>query len=283
MQLAELPSGRIEFDVYGPDDSPHPPVLLIHGALVNGLLWRDVAQRLAEGGYRCYVPALPLGAHRLPVEIGTDLSPTALASMIGEFVHAFDLDNATVLANDTGGGLCQIALAADPDLFGRLVLTNCDAFDTFPPQPFKTLFKLIKHRAILRATMTTFGSPAIRHSWIGFGLLATNLDPQLTDEMTRTLRTDRAIQRDAAAIAAGIDKLGDITDASNKMQSVKIPVTVLWGMDDRHFHAELGRRLAATFPNGRFTEAPNSRTFVPLDNPQAVVDAVLEIGARESV
>ncbi|NMO00926.1 alpha/beta hydrolase [Gordonia sp. TBRC 11910] len=278
MQLAELPSGRIEYDVYGPDDSTHPPVLFVHGVLVNGLLWRDVAERLAALGYRSYVPTFPLGAHRIPVEAGSELSPPAIAQLIREFVHAFELDDATLVGNDTGGGLCQFALGVEPDLVGRVVLTNCDAFDVFPPQPFRFAFKLLKRPAVLNLAMPGFGTAALRHSWLGFGLLATRPDARLTDEMTRSVRTDPAIRADAAAVLAAIDELGDMTMATKRMSTVQVPVTVLWGMADRCFGAPLGKRLASTFPNGQFVEVPRSRTFVSLDAPQAVVDAVVAIG-----
>lgn len=280
MQLAELPSGRIEYDVYGPDDSAHPPVLFVHGVLVNGLLWRDVAQRLADAGYRSYVPTFPLGAHGIPVEAGSDLTPPAIAQLIREFVHTFDLNDATLVGNDTGGGLCQFALGVEPDLVGRVVLTNCDAFDTFPPQPFRMAFKLLKRPSVLNAAMPGLGTTALRHSWLGFGLLATKPDAALTDEMTRTVRTDPAIRADAAAVLAGIDALGDMTMATRRMSTVKVPVTILWGMADRCFGAKLGRKLADTFADAQFVEVPGSRTFVSLDAPQAVVDAVIAIESR---
>ncbi|GAB18761.1 putative hydrolase [Gordonia effusa NBRC 100432] len=280
MPLAELPSGQIEYDVYGPEESAHQPVLFVHGVLVNGLLWREVAQRLAAAGYRSYVPTFPLGAHRLPVPTGNDVTPPAVAQLIREFVHAFNLNDATLVGNDTGGGLCQFALGVEPDLVGSVVLTNCDAFDKFPPQPFKFVFKLLKRKAVLRAAMPAMGATWLRHSWLGFGLLATKPDAALTAEMVQTVRSDPAIQADAAAVIAGIDALGDMSMATTRMSKVKVPVTILWGMADRCFTPALGRRLASTFPDATFVEVPGARTFVSLDAPQAVVDAVAAIGAR---
>ena len=50
---------------------------------------------------------------------------------------------------------------------------------------------------------------------------------------------------------------------------------------DRCFTPELGRRLAALFPDSSMVEVPGARTFVPLDNPGAVVDAIVAVsGAR---
>ena len=59
------------------------------------------------------------------------------------------------------------------------------------------------------------------------------------------------------------------------------PVTVVWGQRDRCFTPSLGRRLAALFPHSTWIEVPDARTFVALDNPSAVVDAIASVGARK--
>ena len=46
----------------------------------------------------------------------------------------------TLVGNDTGGALCQLVVTRHPERIGRLVLTNCDAYDEFPPSMFKLLF-----------------------------------------------------------------------------------------------------------------------------------------------
>ena len=49
-------------------------------------------------------------------------------------------------------------------------------------------------------------------------------DARLTDEMTRSVRTDPAIRADAAAVLAAIDELGDMTMATKRMSTVQVPV-----------------------------------------------------------
>jgi pimeloyl-ACP methyl ester carboxylesterase len=53
----------------------------------------------------------------------------------------------------------------------------------------------------------------------------------------------------------------------------------VWGQRDRAFTRALGRRLAALFPNGALIEVPEARTFVSLDAPAAVIDAIATVGA----
>ena len=62
--------------------------------------------------------------------------------MIHDFIAALDLHDVTLVGNDTGGGLCQLLIDAHPESVGRLVLTNCDAFEKFPPFPFNVVFAI---------------------------------------------------------------------------------------------------------------------------------------------
>jgi pimeloyl-ACP methyl ester carboxylesterase len=55
--------------------------------------------------------------------------------MIVSFLDELDLDDATLVGNDTGGALVQYVLDTDSTRVGRVVLANCDAFDVFRPSP----------------------------------------------------------------------------------------------------------------------------------------------------
>ena len=64
MDSVELAQGTINYRVAGPADSAHPPVVFVHGILVDNQLWTAVADKLAEQGIRSYAPNLPLGSHQ---------------------------------------------------------------------------------------------------------------------------------------------------------------------------------------------------------------------------
>src|SRR4051794_37156004 len=110
-----------------------PPIVFAHGVGVNGDLWRKVAPELADDGYRCIVPDLPLGAHSIPLEKAPDMSLPGLAHILASFVDALGLHEATLVANDTGGAITQAYIGRNPERIARLVLTSCDAFDRYPP------------------------------------------------------------------------------------------------------------------------------------------------------
>jgi pimeloyl-ACP methyl ester carboxylesterase len=57
-------------------------------------------------------------------------------------------------------------------------------------------------------------------------------------------------------------------------------VRIVWGTRDKHFTIDLGRRLAATFPQAQLDEIPDATTFVPIDRPDAVASAVFDLLAK---
>jgi pimeloyl-ACP methyl ester carboxylesterase len=277
MPHVTLPHTRIEYREAGPADSPHCPVLFVHGMLVDHRLWAPVAQRLADQGYRCILPDWPLGSHTTPVTDRSRQSPSGVAQTIHEFIVALDLHDVTLVGNDTGGGLCQFVIDAHPDRIGRLVLTNCDAFDKFPPFPFNMVFATLRGPVSIKALFTAMKLRALRHSPLGFGLL-TDGDPALTASWLAPARDDARIAGDLAAMLRNVAHT-DLTGVAPRLHRFTKPVTLVWGMADLCFTPALGRRLAGIFPHGHLIEVPGARTFVPLDNPAAVADAITTVDA----
>ena len=94
MKEVELTAGTIRYR----DTGSGPPIVLIHGLLVDGTLWRKVVPQL-EGQYRCLVPDLPLGSHTVAMKPDADLSPPGIAAVIGEFLEKLDLTGVTLVAS----------------------------------------------------------------------------------------------------------------------------------------------------------------------------------------
>lgn len=274
-----LPQATIEYSELGPVDSARPPVLFVHGALVDARLWSSVAEHLAAQGFRCILPNWPLGSHTLPVSDRAVLSPRNVAELIHQFIVDLDLTDVTLVGSDTGGGLCQFLIDAHPERIGRLVLTNCDAFEVFPPFPFNAIFALMRWGTSVRALGSLMGVKALRHSPAGYGLLITKPNPELTASWLQPASTESAIAGDFAALAREIGKT-DLTSTAPRLHGFSKPVTLVWGQSDRCFTPELGRRLAAVFPDSELVEIAGARTFVSLDNPGAVVAAIEQITSR---
>jgi pimeloyl-ACP methyl ester carboxylesterase len=269
----ELPHGVVNFRVAGPADAAAPPVLFVHPFLMDGSLWSGVADRLATQGIRSYAPDWPLGAHRVPVKPGTDQSPRGVARQILQFIEALDLRDVTLVGGDTGGALCQFLLDTDPSRIGRVVLTNCDAFDAFPPFPFNVMFFLLKGEIRMRINLQPMRWRAFRHSPLGLGLLANELDPAQTRSWIEPSLTNRAVRKDAVQFLRAAER-NDLLDVSTRLSQFAGPVTIVWGTADRAFTPGLGRRLQHAFRNAHFVEVPEARTLVALDAPRQLADAI---------
>jgi pimeloyl-ACP methyl ester carboxylesterase len=273
----DLPQGRLGYRAAGPAASSHPPVVFVHGVLVDSQLWAPVADRLAAQGIRSYAPTLPLGSHQWPMNADADLSPVGIAQLIRDFIAALDLSDVTVAGNDTGGAICQILLGGDTSRIGAAVLTNCDAFDTFPPLAFAPLFRALRHPGVVACLAPALRSAKMRQGPLAYGPLTSQpLDRGLTRDWVQPL-TDKAVRRDLAKLAKGVHP-GILVDAASRFGQFTGPVRIIWGEADRFFRTDLGRRLSQAFPNASLTTVPGGRTFLPLDHPDEVTREIATAG-----
>jgi pimeloyl-ACP methyl ester carboxylesterase len=116
----------------------------------------------------------------------------------------------------------------------------------------------------------------LRHSALGFGPLARNLDPAVTRSWMAPLRADAAIRADTARFMKGIDK-ADLLDVSTRLSDFTKPVRLVWGDGDRFFKIDFARRLAEAFPAAELVTVPGARTFLPLDEPDTVAKSIVSL------
>ncbi len=140
-----LPQGPLRYHSVGSG----PTVVFVHGVLVNANLWRNVVAALSAD-FRCVTLDLPFGSHVAPLPPDADLSPPAAAVLIADAIEALELDDVTLVGNDSGGAISQIVATRRPERIGALVLTSCDAFDNFPPKALRPLKPLLSRAALLR-------------------------------------------------------------------------------------------------------------------------------------
>ncbi len=282
MPTVTLPAGNLEFRVVGPADTTSPPVVFVHGFLVDSGLWEGVADRLAGAGIRSYLVDWPLGSHRTPMLPGADLSPAGVAKIINAFLDALGLDDVTLVGNDSGGAICQLLLADDPRRIGRVVLTNCDAFENFPPKMFVPLFLVAKRPLLTAMLLAPMRLRLVRHSPLAYGMLLRRpRNPELTRRWVTPAMTDRRIRRDIARFARGVDRTSLVT-AAPRLREFTGPVRIVWGSDDRCFTMETARRLADAFVDSELITVANASTFVSVDDPDAVTAAISALSATVS-
>ena len=100
----------------------------------------------------------------------------------------------------------------------------------------------------------------------------------LTASWVRPCVSNPRIAGNLATLLRGVAAT-DLIDVATRLPRFAKPVTLVWGQSDRSFTPELGRRLAAQFTDATLIEVPGARTFVALDAPDAVADAIVAVGS----
>ncbi len=256
-----------------------PVVLASHGALVDGRFWDGVAVALA-GEAVLLLPDLPLGAQRTAVPDRSRLTPPHLAGALVDVLDGLGHERVTIVGNDTGGALAQMAVAASPERFAGLVLTSCDAFEHFPPPLLRALPLLARVPGATRAVVRAFALPRLLAEPGRLNLLAARpIDRGLVGSWLRPALSDPAVLADFRALVLGLSNRYTLA-AAEELRSWSGASVVAWSRRDRLFPASDGERLAATIPGARLQWIDDALTFSPLDRPDAVAAAVRTVLAE---
>jgi pimeloyl-ACP methyl ester carboxylesterase len=268
-RIAETPAGTIEYRERGRGS----PVVFVHGVGVNGDLWRRVAPRLA-GEHRCIVPDLPWGAHSRPLRPDVDLSLPGMARIVADFMTALELDDVTIVANDTGGAVAQSLVGRHPERIGRLVLTSCDAFEKFPPTPQRYLELMARSRVLMWLVGWSVQFRFVQRLPTAYGWVTSKpIEPAIMRSYTEPVRRNPGVRRDLTRLLRAVDTRYTY-EAAESLRGFDRPALVLWADEDRIFPREHGRRLAELLPRGRFELVPDSRTFIPEEQPERLAGRV---------
>ena len=100
MKSVDVAAGTVEYRDEGDPDGP--PVVLLHGVLMNDRQW-DLALPLLPSGYRYLLPVLPLGGHRVAMREDADLTMPGMVGIVADVLDALDLTYVTLVVTDWGG------------------------------------------------------------------------------------------------------------------------------------------------------------------------------------
>jgi pimeloyl-ACP methyl ester carboxylesterase len=262
--------------VYYKESGIGAPILLLHGYLMDGRLWDPVA-RLLEGEFRCVVPELPFGAHPAAMRPDADLTPEGLGRLVAGFLDALELRDVTLVGNDSGAAVAQVVAARHAARLGGLVLATGDAFDNFPPKPFRPLIAAARAGA-LTPLLCALKSRRIRSLPTAFGWLTHGEPPhEMIDQWVEAYFADQGVRRDLRRLTAALPDDEFMNQIAAELAGFSKPALLAWAADDKFFPAEHARRLAAILPDARVEMIPRSRTWVMLDQPERTAGLVAEL------
>ncbi|TDO66563.1 pimeloyl-ACP methyl ester carboxylesterase [Kribbella sp. VKM Ac-2571] len=264
----ELPAGTLRYHAVGDG----PPIVFVHGYLVNANLWRKLVPLLA-GQFRCITPDWPLGSHLVPMNRDADLSPPGIATLIADFLIALDLRDVILFGNDSGGAYSQLAAATYPERIGRLVLASCETPDcTWPPTPggFPLLKRTAVHPLTYRALYQVLRWPGSWRWRNTYGWLAKYpIDDVTMRSYIDPVLNDSAIRYDGRKAIGSVDERYSRGAAATLVEEFGKPVDLLWAGEDHVFPTAHATAYAERLGT-RVHLIPDSFTYVAEDRPELV-------------
>lgn len=256
----ETPSGRISYTETGTG----PVALFVHGVLLNGHLWRQQLAQLSDLR-RCI--AVDLLAHGdTQIAPDQDVSVTANAKMLREFIDALQVEHVDLVGNDSGGGIAQIFAALNPARVRSLALTNCDAHDNWPPVAFKPFLGMAAAGGLRGALDAMLADKSVYRSAQALGP-AYEHPERVADETIeaylRPLVSTEWRTRDLQRFLAAFDCKHTVA-VEAQLRKLKAPTLIVWGTGDVYFDVRWSRWLAEAIPGTRRrVELKDARIFFP--------------------
>jgi len=259
-RFAKTRSGNIAYVERGTG----PVALFVHGVLLNGYLWRNQLAHLSDTR-RCI--AVDLLAHGdTEISPDQDVSVTANAKMLGEFLDALNIEQVDLVGNDSGGGIAQIFAALNPQRVRSLTLTNCDTHDNWPPEAFKPFLAMAAAGGLRGTLDAMLGDKSVYRSPQALGP-AYEHPERLTDDSIEAylrplLRTEQRT-RDLQRFLAAFDNKHTLAIEA-ELKTLKAPTLIVWGTDDIFFDVKWSHWLADKIPGTRkLVELKGARIFFP--------------------
>jgi len=222
-QSVPTPSGRISYTEQGSG----PVALFVHGVLLNGYLWRH--QQAGLSGVRRTI-AVDLLAHGdTDIASDQDVSVTANAKMLNDFLDALNIDKVDVVGNDSGGGISQIFSALYPERVRSLTLTNCDTHDNWPPEAFKPFVAMVRAGGLRGTLEAMLSDKSIYRSPDALGPAYEHPEKVTDETIERYLRPFLATEqrtRDLERFVGAFDNKHTVA-VQAKLKSLKAPTLIV--------------------------------------------------------
>jgi pimeloyl-ACP methyl ester carboxylesterase len=235
------------------------PVLLLHGIPTWSFLYCEVIPILASG-YRVLAPDF-LGHGYSDRRDRFDRSLRAQTAMILRLLDYLEIDRATIVGHDTGGGVALIMGIEHPDRVSRLVLCNVVAYDSWPIDD-----------------MISLGNPVWRDkpaaeiaAFVASGLPEGLHNPdRMTEEFKRGIVAPYSDEEGKISLIRNASALNTnhTTALIDRHKDIAAPTLVLWGVHDPWQTIADGERLAGEIPDARLKRLETASHWLQQDVPE---------------
>lgn len=243
-RLVTLPWGRaFAVDVGPAPDAPHAePLVMLHGFFVTHHAFSKLIPLVAE---QRRVVALDLpgtgDSDRPNPEYADDYALDWLGDAVALALDALDVSRCTLLAHDFGGAIALALASRRPELFSKLVLLS--------PLALAVSLPLQGTLAIAPSLGIDVFRRALRKADLQ-GFLEQGLStPELLEQGDLHVFWDRLCRAGGReATYAMLTQLPSVVRLRERISSLELPVTLVWGDRDTIAPPDQAERLAALLP-----------------------------------
>jgi pimeloyl-ACP methyl ester carboxylesterase len=260
------PSGQIAYVEQGTG----PVALFIHGVPLNGFHWRHVMASMQDMRRCIALDLMGLGYTRIaPMQ---DVSFTAQATMVREFLDALGIGQVDLIGNDSGGAVAQIFAASNPQRLRTLTLTNCDVHTNWPPASIAGAIDAARDGTLVDRYAALLIDTRERQTRLSRAWADASV---LTDEVYRTyiepLLASAQTRHNFHRYWLAFDNRQTVA-IEPKLRQLTVPTLIVWALDDMYFDVQWAYWLRDTVPGAmRVIEVPGAKLFFPEDQPMALV------------
>ena len=269
----DLPFGRIAYAERGAGAA----ALFLHGAPLNGFQWRGALDRLAPHR-RCIAPDfMGLGYSQVPEH--QPVTPAAQVAMLAALLDALGVDQADIVASDSGGAVAQMFLVRYPARVRTMLLTNCDTEPNSPPPMIQPVLDMARAGTLADDTAKWLADGNLARATFG---AAVYHDPALlTDDIINYYVAPmvstplRRRQYHAFHNALAPNPLAGIEAALGRST---VPVRMVWGASDIIFPMADAAYLDRVFPRSRgIRQVPKGKLFFQEEYPDVIAEEALQL------
>lgn len=256
-------------------ESSLPTVVFVHGLATDLTMWAPVARRLGELGFKTI--AYDQRGHGQSTLGAEAISADRLARDLRCVVEALELSDVVVVGHSAGGIVAESLLVHATDEFASRLLAcvlcstgsttrKLDAVSEAIIAAFtgsSIIERIVSIRAVGRVLFTGFAGPIQPAAHVAAALHGYTQSP--------------------GHVRVAMLKVTQ-SDYMNLLATVRTPVTVVIGDDDRYVPPARARELASEIPGASFSEIQGVAHMVPFEAPDelaAVIDSVYRDARQE--
>jgi pimeloyl-ACP methyl ester carboxylesterase len=275
-RLIDTPYGRVfASEVPGND----PPIVLMHGFPDDHRIYNRLVSRLAP---RRTVAFDFVGYGRSDRPQHTDFSSRAQADQITAVLDSLDADGAVLVGHDASGPDAITYAVAHPQRTSHLVLLNT-VFGNRPSLTMPEMTRLFSDPQLKSLVDDMVGDPnqmlwMLQRWGVQLGLDADDPSGIVQQSILPQFYGDEhqpdavaSIRAWCAALRPALNDQDELA-ISGALANLSIPVSIIWGINDRDLNPSLAREIADLFDKPAFHLLEGAGHYPQHDQPDQVAE-----------